>query len=86
MDGFGIQELGTRNANVESRSENCQGESVLYVDGRTYDLCSYSNYASTLIQVPEDTPSNIKKKNKRKIKVIVTSSLPFERTSWTRWG
>jgi len=25
----------TRNANVESRSENCQGESVLYVNRRT---------------------------------------------------
>lgn len=44
------QELGARNANVESRSENCQGESVLYVNRGTHDLCSYSNnHASMLI-------------------------------------
>lgn len=31
---LGVREPGARNANAESRSENCQGESVLYVNAR----------------------------------------------------
>lgn len=82
MDGF--DKLGTRNANVESRSENCQGESVLYVNRRTYDLSSYNNNYVLVcwsVQVLIDTLSNVKKKKR----VIVRLNLPFGSMNCIQW-
>jgi len=42
-----FQELEARNANVESRSENCQGESVLYVNRRT----TYNSYSNNYVRI-----------------------------------